>query len=179
MGSVTYEKSPRRIYCLRVITMQLKRTWKTYAVWILLSEAVGALSDFLTRNGAEQYSAAITKPPLSPPAMVFPVVWGILFALMGIGAARIYASPAPNARSRSLLLFFIQLAFNFFWSIIFFNLQNFGFALLWLIALWVLILLMILSYRKVDPLAAWLQVPYLLWVTFAAYLNFGVWLLNG
>ena len=60
MGSVSYKKAPRRIYCLRVITMQLKRTWKTYAVWILLSEAVGALSGFLTRNGAEQYSAAIT-----------------------------------------------------------------------------------------------------------------------
>ena len=97
---------------------------------------------------------------------------------MGIGAARIYLAPASNARSRSLLLFFVQLAFNFFWSIIFFNLQAFGFAFLWLIALWVLILLMILSFRKVDKPAAWLQMPYLLWVTFAAYLNWGVWLLN-
>ena len=101
-----------------------------------------------------------------------------VFALMGIGAARIYLAPASNARSRSLLLFFVQLAFNFFWSIIFFNLQAFGFAFLWLIALWVLILLMILSFRKVDQPTAWLQVPYLLWVTFAAYLNLGVWLLN-
>lgn len=104
--------------------------------------------------------------------------WGILFALMGIGAARIYLAPASNARSRSLLLFLVQLVFNFFWSIIFFNLQAFGFAFLWLIALWVLILLIILSFRKVDKPAAWLQIPYLLWVTFAAYLNFGVWLLN-
>ena len=68
--------------------------------------------------------------------------------------------------------------FNFFWSIIFFNLQAFGFALLWLLVLWGLILLMILSFRKTDAPAAWLQVPYLLWVTFAAYLNFGVWMLN-
>ena len=115
---------------------------------------------------------------MSPPSIVFPIVWGILFALMGIGAARIYLAPASNARSRSLLLFLIQLAFNFFWSIIFFNLQNFGFAFIWLIALWILILFMILFFRKVDKLAAWLQIPYLLWVTFAAYLNFGVWLLN-
>lgn len=156
-----------------------KANWKTYAVWIVLAEAVGGLSGWLTREGTKIYNATVQQPPLSPPSIVFPIVWGILFVLMGIGAARIYASPASDARSRSLLLFFIQLAFNFFWSIIFFNLQNFGFALLWLIALWVLILRMILSYRKVDPLAAWLQVPYLLWVTFAAYLNFGVWLLNG
>lgn len=79
---------------------------------------------------------------------------------------------------RGLRLFAIQLAFNFFWSIIFFNLQNFGFAFLWLVVLWVLILRMIFTFRKTDSLAAWLQVPYFLWVTFAAYLNLGVWMLN-
>ena len=78
----------------------------------------------------------------------------------------------------NLLLFLVQLAFNFCWSIIFFNLRRFGFAFLWLIALWGLILGMILSFRQVDRTAAWLQVPYFLWVTFAAYLNFGVWMLN-
>ena len=82
------------------------------------------------------------------------------------------------ARSQGLMLFFLQLAFNFFWSIIFFNMQRFGFAFVWLMALWALIGLMILSFRKVEPLAAWLQVPYFLWVTFAAYLNFGVWWLS-
>ena len=155
-----------------------KSTWKTYIFWILLTEAVGALSGWLTRAATKSYTDTIIQPPLSPPAIVFPIVWGILFALMGIGAARIYLSPASSARSRSLLLFFLQLLFNFFWSIIFFNFQAFGFALIWLVILWVLILLMILSFRKVDKLAAWLQIPYLLWVTFAAYLNFGVWLLN-
>ena len=97
---------------------------------------------------------------------------------MGFGAARIYSAQASRARTHGLLLFLVQLAFNFFWSIIFFNLQNFGFALIWLIILWLLILWMIFSFRKVDSLAAWLQIPYLLWVTFAAYLNFGVWILN-
>ena len=154
------------------------RTWKTYACWIIFTEAVGALSGWLTREGAEIYNATIEKPALSPPAIVFPIVWGILFALMGIGAARIYASPASNARSRSLLLFFTQLAFNFFWSIIFFNFQNFLFAFIWLIILWGLILSMLLSFHKVDKIAAWLQIPYLVWVTFAAYLNLGVWILN-
>ena len=155
-----------------------KSTWKTYAFWIALAEAVGAFSGWLTRKSVKIYNAAVKQPPLSPPSIVFPIVWGILFILMGMGAARIYLSPASKARSRSLLLILVQLAFNFFWSIIFFNLQAFGFAFLWLIALWILILLMILSFREVDQPAAWLQIPYLLWVSFAAYLNFGVWLLN-
>lgn len=155
-----------------------QRTWKLYAFWILLTEAVGALSGWLTRKGVRTYQETIVQPPLSPPGMVFPIVWGILFALMGVGAARIYASPPSAARSRSLRLFGIQLTFNFFWSILFFNLQLFGLALLWLIALWGLILWMIRAFRKVDPLAALLQIPYLLWVTFAGYLNAGVWFLN-
>lgn len=154
------------------------KKWKTYAFWILLTEAVGGLAGWLTRRGAKIYNAAITQPPFSPPGIVFPIVWGILFALMGISAARVYLAPASNARTRSLLLFFLQLAFNFFWSIIFFNFQAFGLAFFWLIALWLLILAMLFSFRKVDRLAAWLQIPYLLWVSFAAYLNFGVWMLN-
>lgn len=157
----------------------MKRSvWKSYAFWILFSEAVGALSGWLTKDGTRIYPETVLQPPLSPPAAVFPVVWGILFALMGIGAARIYLSPPSSSRTRSLLLFLLQLTFNFFWSIIFFNFQAFGFALVWLILLWVLILLMIFSFRRIDPLAAWLQIPYLLWVTFAAYLNLAIWLLN-
>lgn len=153
-------------------------TWKIYAAWILLAEAVGGLSGWLTRDGAKAYSQSIIQPPLSPPAMVFPIVWGILFALMGIGAARIYLAPPSRERTNSLRIFLLQLAFNFFWSILFFNLQAFGVALVWLLILWGLILWMIVSFRKVDPLAAWMQIPYLLWVTFAAYLNYGVWILN-
>lgn len=155
-----------------------QHTWKIYAAWILLSEAVGGLSGWLTRDGAKVYGQSIVQPPLSPPAIVFPIVWGILFVLMGIGAARIYLSPASQARTHSLRIFLLQLAFNFFWSILFFNLQAFGFALVWLLILWGLILWMIVCFHKVDTPAAWLQIPYLLWVTFAAYLNYGVWMLN-
>lgn len=158
--------------------MMNKVAWKTYLLWIVGVEAVGALAGFLTRDASQIYSETITKPPLSPPGIVFPIVWAILYLLMGIGAARIYLAPESKERSRSLRIFFVQLAFNFLWSIIFFNFQSFGFAFIWLMALWVLILWMILSFRKVDPLAAWLQIPYLLWVTFAAYLNLGVWWLN-
>ncbi len=146
--------------------------------WILLAEAVGALSGWLTREGTQIYAQTIVKPPLSPPGWVFPVVWAILYALMGIGAAKVYQAPASKTRSLGLNLFITQLVVNFFWSPIFFNLQAFGFALLWLLLLWGLVLWMILTFRKVEPLAAKLQIPYLLWLTFAAYLNFGVWYLN-
>ena len=146
--------------------------------WILLAEAVGALSGWLTREGTQIYAQTIVKPPLSPPGWVFPVVWAILYALMGIGAAKVYQAPASQTRSLGLNLFITQLVVNFFWSPIFFNLQAFGFSLLWLLLLWGLVLWMILAFRKVEPLAAKLQIPYLLWLTFAAYLNLGVWYLN-
>ena len=155
-----------------------KSKWKTYAYWIIFTEAVGALSGWLTRNAAQSYTNSITQPPLSPPAVVFPIVWSILFALMGLGAARVYLASASAGRWRGILLFLLQLAFNIFWSIIFFKFRAFGFAFIWLMILWALILLMILAFRKVEKPAALLQVPYFLWVTFAAYLNLGVWILN-
>lgn len=152
--------------------------WKTYGFWILLTEAVGALSGYLSREAAMLYSEFIDKPPLSPPAIVFPIVWTILYALMGIGIARIRLKPPSPERTKATGLYLTQLAVNFFWSLIFFNAQAFGLALLWLILLWVLVFLMIRAFHKVDPLSAKLQIPYLLWLTFAAYLNAGVWLLN-
>ena len=155
-----------------------KHAWKQYAFWVIFAEAVGGLSGWLTRNGTELYKTTLEKPPLSPPGIIFPVVWTILFALMGIGAARIYMTPNSRIRSRSLRLFLIQLFFNFFWSIIFFNFRNFGFAFVWLAALWILIWGMLLNFRKIDRLAAWLQIPYLIWTAFAGYLNLGVWILN-
>ena len=151
---------------------------KIYGFWILLAEASGALSGWLSREGTAAFSETATQPPLSPPGILFPIVWGILYLLMGISAARIYQSPPSLSRSRGLNLWIIQLVVNFFWSPIFFNAQAYGFAFFWLLLLWILVLLMILSFRKIDPLAAWLQLPYLLWLTFAAYLNAGVWYLN-
>lgn len=156
----------------------MKNSWKTYAVWILIAETVGALSGWLSREGMEVYSQTVTQPPLSPPMWLFPVVWGILYALMGIGAARIWMAPESPERKRGLNLFVAQLVVNFFWSPIFFNLQAFGFAFVWLLLLWALVVWMIWTFYKVDPLAAWLQVPYLIWLTFAAYLNLAVWLIN-
>ena len=151
---------------------------KLYAFWILLAEAVGALSSFLSRTGMARYEALAQKPPLTPPGWVFGIVWTILYGLMGISGARIYLAPESRHRSRSLNLFIAQLVVNFFWSLIFFNAEAYGFALLWLLLLWALVALMILQFRRVNRTAAWLQIPYLLWLTFAAYLNYGVWLRN-
>lgn len=155
-----------------------KFPWKTYAAWILLAEAVGGLAGWLTREGTKLYTESIVQPPLSPPAIVFPIVWAVLYALMGVSAARIWMAPPSGDRRLGLRLFAGQLAFNFFWSIIFFGLQWFGFALVWLVALWALIAAMVLVFCRTDVAAAGLQLPYLLWVAFAGYLNAGVWLLN-
>ena len=158
--------------------MKFKK-WKPYLIGILLTEAVGAFSGWLTRDGNKIFRESVKHPPLSPPAFLFPIVWGILYALMGISAARVWQQPASPARSRGLNLYIAQLILNFFWSLIFFNAQAYGLAMLWLVLLWILVAAMILTFRKTDSPAAWLQIPYLLWLTFAAYLNFGVWQLNG
>lgn len=150
---------------------------KPYAVSILLTLAVGGLSGFLTSMGMDSFDA-LTKPPLTPPSFLFPIVWTVLFILMGVGAARIFMTEPTAARNRALIVYVVQLAVNFFWSIIFFNLQAYAFAFLWLILLWVLILTMIYLFCKVDKPAALIQIPYAIWVTFAGYLNLMIWLMN-
>lgn len=154
-----------------------KKAWKPYVFLTALAEAAGALAGFLTRRGVEAYKA-VEKSPLTPPDAVFPLVWSALFALMGVGAARVWLSPPSPARTQGLNFFGLQLAVNFVWSLLFFNLQAFGFSFLWLVLLWLLILRMTLSFRRADRLAALLQIPYLLWVAFAGYLNLTTWLLN-
>ncbi len=154
-----------------------KTDWKRYLPWVAVTEFVGILAGILSRGGSNLY-AMMEKPPLSPPAVVFPVVWTVLYALMGIGAARVYGSEDSVWRKWGLNLFVIQLVVNFFWPLIFFYAQAYGLALIWLLLLWALVLAQILLYRKVDRLAAVLQIPYLLWLTFAAYLNFAVWQMN-
>ena len=149
-----------------------------YILWIAAVEFVGILSFLLSCQGMMRYRETVCKPPLTPPGIVFGIVWTVLYALMAIGAARVYAAPDSRARQKALNEFFIQLTLNFFWSLIFFNVHSYGLALLWLAILWVFVVRMISAFRKTDSLAAWLQIPYLVWVTFAVYLNYGVWILN-
>lgn len=147
---------------------------KPYLISIIIALGVGGLSAFFTRGNMNFYET-IVKPPLSPPMIVFPIVWGILFTLMGISSAMIYKE--ENNRT-ALFVYAVQLVVNFFWSIIFFNMQAFLFAFIWLILLWLLIIWMIYEFYKLNQTAALLQIPYLLWVTFAGYLNVMIYLLN-
>jgi len=150
-----------------------------YFLWILAVEAGGILTGLLTREGIQLYNQSAVKPFFSPPGILFPVVWTVLYALMGISAARVAAAPSGSDRSWGLNLFVSQLVVNYFWSFLFFNAQAYGLALLWLLLLLVLLLGMIGQFAQVDKVAAWLQIPYLLWVIFAALLNYGVYRLNG
>ncbi len=156
----------------------IKKNWKTYGFWIAATLAVGALSGFLSRSGMEKFEQTVTQPPLSSPMLLFPIVWTILYTLMGISAARIYLGGAELGKNRCLNLYVVQLVVNFFWSLIFFNAAAYGFALLWLILLIGLVVAMTLCFWRTDKLAALLQIPYILWLLFAAYLNFAIWRLN-
>lgn len=152
---------------------------KAYAVAIAIPLAVGGLSALLTRSGMDAYQYVV-QPPLSPPMWLFPVVWSLLYILMGVGSAMVWLSRGNDqeAALSALIVYGFQLTVNFFWSIIFFNMQAFLFAFIWLVLLWLLIIAMIVKFSRVSRAAAWLQVPYLLWVTFAGYLTLMVWLLN-
>ena len=158
--------------------MQFIKHFKLYIIGVLIVEAIGAISSWLTKAGVDRYIKTVIKPPLTPPSFIFPIVWGILFALMGIGVARIWLKPKSDDRTQSLFIFGLQLAVNVIWTLVFFNLQTFGIAFIIILLLLALILLMILSFSKLDKLAAKLQIPYFLWVLFAAYLNISIFLLN-
>lgn len=149
--------------------------WKPLLISIAIPLAVGGLSALITKSGMEAFSQA-AKPPLTPPDWLFPVAWGILYVLMGIASYLIYKSGQDGLPALSL--YGIQLVFNFLWSVFFFNMQWYLFSFAWLIALWVLILLTMKEFFKLSKTAGYLLLPYLLWVSFAGYLNFGVYLLN-
>ena len=151
---------------------------KPYIISVLIALAVGGLSALFTMGNMDIYDEII-KPSFAPPGIVFPIVWGILYVLMGISSARIYIKGKEGEDAAgALTVYILQLFVNFLWSIIFFNMEAFLFSFVWIILLWVLIVLMIRKFYDIDVLAAYLQVPYLIWVTFAAYLNLAIYLLN-
>ena len=152
--------------------------WKKLLFALGVPLGVGVLSAWTTRDAMEQYGG-LNQPLLSPPGWVFPVVWTILFLLMGVSAYLILtAQVLPQPRARAMYWYYGQLAVNFFWSLLFFNLQGYLGAFLWLCLLWVWVLMMIRAFYRISPAAGLLQLPYLGWITFAGYLNFGIWYLN-
>ena len=149
---------------------------KSLLVSIAISLGTGGLAALLTGAGSDFYSS-LNKPALAPPAWLFPVVWTVLYILMGVSAYLVYESVCRSKR-RALAVYAAQLAVNFVWSLVFFNAEAFLAAFILIIVLWVLIISMIAAFHRCSPAAAYLQIPYLLWVTFAAYLTWSVYSLN-
>lgn len=146
------------------------KKYKPYIIQILIPLLVGGLAALITRDSMGVYDQVI-KPPLAPPPILFPIVWTILYILMGISAALIHK------KEKSVpFVYWLQLFVNFLWPIIFFNMEAFFFAFIWILLLLLLVVLMIIEFSRIDKRASLLQIPYLIWTAFATYLTFFVWL---
>jgi benzodiazapine receptor len=156
------------------ITSNVK--WKPLIISIAIPLIVGGISSLITQNGFKNY-AQIDKPALSPPSWIFPVVWTILYILMGISAYLIYEKDKSEAK-RPLTLYAIQLVMNFMWPVFFFSFHAYLFSFIWLIIMWAIVIAMTVLFYRTDKLAGLLQIPYIIWLTFAAYLNLSVFLIN-
>lgn len=147
-------------------------------VALFIPLAVGGISAALSAKGMTTYGS-MNKPPLSPPAWLFPVAWTILYLMMGLASYFVFVAES-DSRSKwaALAVYCVQLLMNFMWSIVFFSWGQYLFAFVWLIIMWALVILCTVLYQRVDRLAACLMIPYIVWLTFAAYLNMGAYILN-
>lgn len=156
----------------------MKLEKKKLILCIAIPLLVGLVSGLLTRGGMMSFST-LNQPPLSPPAWLFPIAWTILYTLMGISSYLILTSETDaKERSNALAIYFYQLVVNFLWPVFFFSFQWYLFAFVWLLFLWALVAIMIWRFAGISKVAAYMNIPYLIWLTFAAYLNLGVWWLN-
>ncbi|HNU87138.1 MAG TPA: tryptophan-rich sensory protein [Ferruginibacter sp.] len=146
---------------------------------ILVPLLVGAFSGFFTSSGVNGWYATASKPWFNPPNWIFAPVWTALYILMGIALYLVWKSGADiRLKQTAIILFAVQLILNFFWSFIFFKLQLPGWAFAEIVLMWVMIFITILWFGKISAAAAWLLVPYISWVSFAAVLNYAIWKLN-
>ena len=145
---------------------------------IALPLLVGVLASLLTKDSMQVF-AMVNKPALSPPAILFPIVWTVLYTLMGISFYFVVNSDTNKEKMQSAIrLYGLQLVVNFLWPTFFFNFQWYLFSFIWLLFLWVLVLLMVIKFFSINKVAAWINIPYLIWLIFAAYLNWAIFLLN-
>lgn len=150
---------------------------KTFLIFLIIPLAIGFISYLLTRNGITYYSENLVKPSFAPPPFLFSIVWTILYALMGVSSYKIYESLSYH-KTNCLILYGINLFLVFLWPIIFFNLQARLFAFVFIIFLDLVVLFMIFCFFGINRKAAYLQIPYFLWLIFASILNFSVYFLN-
>ena len=145
---------------------------------ILIPLAVGGVSSFATASSIKTWFVTLKKPSFNPPNYLFAPVWTVLYILMGVSLYMIWQSPSGDARTNALIVFGIQLFLNFAWSFVFFYFRKITLALLDIMLLWIAIVIMILLFFWIIPIAAYLQIPYLLWVSFATALNGAIRKLN-
>jgi tryptophan-rich sensory protein len=148
---------------------------------VVISELIGISGSIFTLSSIPTWYVFLNKPALNPPSWIFAPVWTILYLFMGVAAYLVWIKPAVKSKQRNIALsaFGIQLILNALWSILFFGLHNPFAALIEIVVMWLAILATIVLFSKISRSAAWLLVPYILWVSFAAYLNFSIWQLNG
>lgn len=145
---------------------------------LLIPLLVGMISAAVSSKAMLAYGE-MNKPPLSPPAWVFPVAWTILYLMMGLASYYVLTAQTDSfSKSIAVILYGLQLMMNFLWSILFFNLGMYLFAFVWLLALWSIVIICTLRFYSISKKAAWLLVPYIMWLTFAGYLNMGAYILN-
>lgn len=176
-GAFEFGRKFKFCICMKgLIVLNMSIRLKPLIVNLLIALGVGALSGFLTMGAMEDYKA-VEKPMLSPPEIVFPIVWSVLYILMAVSAYLVYVSDSPRKRA-SLITYGVQLALNFLWPIVFFCKGAYLAAFFVLCALLITVIVMTVLFFSVRNAAGFLQIPYILWLLFAGYLNFGVYLLN-
>lgn len=150
----------------------------TFFLCITLTMAVGAVSGIATAGGIDDWFYALNKPFFNPPSDVFGPVWTLLYLLMGISFYLILRQTSGPLRTKAIIIFWVQLALNFVWSFLFFKYRLLGIAFIEIFLIWVSIVFMLHSFYSVNKKAAYLQIPYLVWVSFTALLNGSIWFLN-
>jgi len=145
---------------------------------LILPIGLGSLAGLFTAKAIPEWFDTLAKPSFNPPSYLFGPVWTVLYILMGISMFLIWNTPKTELRQKALLVFGIQLFFNFWWSILFFSFHTILISVIDILLMWVLIIYMIILFKSIKPIAAYLQIPYLLWVTFASVLNISIWYLN-
>jgi len=145
---------------------------------LLLPLGIGGIAGMFTTEAIPGWYASLNQPSFNPPNWVFGPVWTTLYIIMGISLFMIWRLDAGKQRNQAILIFLAQLLLNFCWSFFFFYFQMIGFALIDIVALWILIFIMLIRFYKLKPIAAYINIPYLLWVTFATALNLAYFFLN-
>lgn len=154
-----------------------KINWFQLIVIVLITELIGLLGSLFSGNISQVYTTLV-KPPLSPPGWLFGIIWSILYLLMGIAAYIIYQSPETLGRNKAITLYWVQLFVNFLWPIVFFRFEWYWISVVIILLLDVLVLVTTIWFYKINKVAGYLMIPYLLWILFATYLNIGIAFLN-